>query len=375
MHARIRLPAISRWLTATTLAISACAFAPPALAQAPDSAETSTFLIVTRQDTRRCAYPLCGGYFVKRVNHRLTRCADGAWRTECHAVDLDFSATGLTPEQSSSFEGTFGAGLGLVRGELEQRDVGAASPADTLVVSGAWEGQGPNRPSGDFFRLTSTGILCITFPCPSFSGALLNTQRTRTFNSVDLGAAGAPDEAVDLAYQAIDGGVLAAGRTVRIVGPAGRGFDFVASQFYVRLVPKETPCAAMDATGIGPCDAFLGWAWDGAACAGISGCSCEGADCAALHPSYEECNEAHAGCTGALCGSRGLPPCADGDYCDFPADSQCGAADEPGVCLPRPEACILIYDPVCGCDGLTHGSGCQAASAGTDVAYDGECSP
>jgi hypothetical protein len=45
------------------------------------------------------------------------------------------------------------------------------------------------------------------------------------------------------------------------------------------------------------------------------------------------------------------------------------------VCLPRPEACILIYDPVCGCDGQTHGNACQAHAAGTDVAYDGECAP
>ena len=31
------------------------------------------YLIVTRLDTRKCAYPMCGGYFVKAVNQALTR--------------------------------------------------------------------------------------------------------------------------------------------------------------------------------------------------------------------------------------------------------------------------------------------------------------
>jgi len=368
---RARMQNLMTWLTASLIVAGAAAIAPRAAAQAgPDDG----FFVVTRPDVRRCAYPLCGGYFVKRVNQRLTRCADGVRRAECHVVDFNFTATGLSPEQTAQFEQTFGAGLGLASGALEQRDVGAGFPADTLVVSGAWEGQGPSKPTGEFFDVVSTGILCITFPCPSFRGELLNTPRTRTFNAVDFTAAGAPPEAVELAYQTLDSGVLAAGATVRIVGPAGRGFDFVASQFYARLVPDKT-CAPMDATGVGPCDQFFGWAWDGAACVGISGCSCEGADCEELHASFEECNEAHAGCAGALCGSRGLPPCADDAYCDFTDEAQCGAADVPGVCLPRPEACILIYDPVCGCDGLTHGNACQAASAGTDVAYEGECAP
>jgi hypothetical protein len=372
MRGRNQLAVTLLWLASALLGVSAVAITPRASAQAGPGADG--FFIVTRPDVRRCAYPLCGGYFVKRVNQWLTQCADGAWRTECHVVDFDYTASELGPEQTAAFEQAFGAGLGLARGRLEQRDVGASVPADTLVVSDAYQGQGPSRPTGTFFEVVSTGVLCITYPCPSFRGERLNSQRTRTFNAVDFTAAGASEEAVERAYQSIDSGVLAAGAAVRIVGPAGSGFDFVASQFYLRLVPDET-CAPMNASGVGPCDAFLGWTWDGAACVGVSGCSCEGTDCEDLHASFEECQKAHAGCEGALCGSRGLQECGGGDYCDFSDDAQCGAADQPGVCVPRPEACIQIYDPVCGCDGVTHGNGCQAAAAGTDVAYAGECAP
>ena len=38
-----------------------------------------------------------------------------------------------------------------------------------------------------------------------------------------------------------------------------------------------------------------------------------------------------------------------------------------------PEACDLIYAPVCGCDDMTYGNACAAASAGVSVASQGEC--
>lgn len=44
------------------------------------------------------------------------------------------------------------------------------------------------------------------------------------------------------------------------------------------------------------CDAFFGWAWNGMACVGVSGCNCNGADCPNIPLELADCELAHANC-------------------------------------------------------------------------------
>ncbi len=60
--------------------------------------------------------------------------------------------------------------------------------------------------------------------------------------------------------------------------------------------------------------------------------------------------------------------CEETSYCSL---EKC---DEPkGLCKERPGDCDDIFEPVCGCDGVTYANWCEAASAGKSLGPDEEC--
>lgn len=61
--------------------------------------------------------------------------------------------------------------------------------------------------------------------------------------------------------------------------------------------------------------------------------------------------------------------CGPLDFCQIPA----GKCDVTGVCVPKPMACDDVYDPVCGCDGVTYGNACAAQLDGAPVKTKGQC--
>jgi hypothetical protein len=56
-------------------------------------------------------------------------------------------------------------------------------------------------------------------------------------------------------------------------------------------------CAPSDAVGVGDCNYFLGWGWDGSKCLGVVGCLCQGSDCGMLLGSYDDCHTTFSLCS------------------------------------------------------------------------------
>lgn len=211
-------------------------------AQAAVARDASSYFIVTHADLRKCAFPMCGGYFVRSVNQILTRCADGTFKRECHAATLNTAALGWTDEQTAAFGESFGKTQALVRGTLATGTVQSVK-ADVLTVKEAWQGQALSKPLGTFYGVKSTGIVCITAPCPSLAATVLNSTAQPTTPDLDLSKTDASDKQIEAAGQALyDTGILTVGTIVPVrytdyAGKARRGNKLVATEFYLPAKP------------------------------------------------------------------------------------------------------------------------------------------
>ena len=280
--------------------------------------EESGYYIVTRPDLRMCIFPICGGYFVKQVNKPKTQCANRSWQNDCHVAELDGAALGWTADELADFNEQFGQRHALVRGHLRSVPRGSFE-VDTLVVDEAWRGEALSEPIGTFYALKDSGIVCITFPCPSIHESKLNTRIRRLIAGVDLAASGATETEAEAGNRELyESGILAVGRHKQVTGPAGKAQEFVASEFYSRAGANQPP--------------------GGQGCGGIQGLTCP-----------------------------------EGQFCDIDTPNACDGADLSGTCRTTPQVCTRQWDPVCGCDGITYSNDCERRAAKVQLDHPGAC--
>lgn len=322
--------AISGLSLATTSGCAAHATESPldadeeAVDAAEDALSSSSFgyFVVTRRDMRKCMAPLCGGYFVKRVNEAKTTCADGTRQVECYVSEIQLGSLGLSPQEQAFAEGKITSGQGLVRARTYRR-TWRGIKIGVLKSSEAWVGATDSPAEGTFFRVADNGIRCVRAPCPSTTAYELNSRKTHNLIGVNLDQTTTPasDDALSLASRALGTaeGLLVSGGLLlpKCVPNSDCGPKVTATEFFLRMTHRE----------------------------------------------------------GALCGGRGMGVCNLGQFCQWDEGDLCGMADAPGTCAYAPEVCPTIYKPVCGCDGKTYTSACAAAQSQASVAKLGACSP
>jgi hypothetical protein len=65
--------------------------------------------------------------------------------------------------------------------------------------------------------------------------------------------------------------------------------------------------------------------------------------------------------------------CPSGRVCDLNTPRRCAASGASGICIELPTACTRIYQPVCGCDGVTYGNDCERRRARAQLDHEGAC--
>ena len=205
------------------------------VAKVDKNAGEKTSYFTARPDFRKCASPMCGGYFVKTVNKKLTQCADGTRRPECYVASINYAGGPLDTQNTFSNSTPL-----LLVGGIEPKEFASFGKLGVFSAIAAYQSATQVSASGHFFGIENNGIVCITSPCFSFDQSLLNAHTPiRKLSQVNLAETGASATAIEAANTLLaEGEVLpATGKNRKYQGFAGTGVEFVAQQFYLPIKP------------------------------------------------------------------------------------------------------------------------------------------
>jgi hypothetical protein len=217
-----------------------------------------------RTDMRRCASPMCGGFFIERLNASKTTCHDGVKREICYTPELDWSQSGLSEAKvqmalgkaSSAF--VSGDVKAVVRGRFAPKNLTTTSPAmGRFIVTEAWVAQGEGVSDGVFAKVYQNGIRCIAAPCPSLTEKALNASRTANISNVDFTAGTYDDAALSGLFSdyTAPSGVIVAGDRYSFTESGRPGKGRTATQAY-RNVANIGP-TVNDGCFVGGCSSQL----------------------------------------------------------------------------------------------------------------------
>jgi hypothetical protein len=239
--------------------LAACAPESPELSTEADATEESgvsgdTVYVVTRPDFRKCAYPMCGGFYVKAVNKTKTTCFDGTKREDCYVAAIDHSELGLVGTQDEEVGAAIRAGTVLLSAEMTELQGGIAS----LLVHKGYEAETGNAVTGTYYVLEPSGITCVKAPCPSLQAKKINGTSVKPVTDVDFSALGlTPEQEQAFMTTVFEKNLVVAGKVSSVSSSIGTKKVLKLSEVFptVEPVAAQQLCQTDDACGEGQvCD-------------------------------------------------------------------------------------------------------------------------
>jgi hypothetical protein len=196
-----------------------------------DEGGTYTYYTIAR-DLRRCVSPLCGGYWVARVNRTTTKCVDGSYAAQCYVADLDWARLGLGDR---ALEAVQANGSLVLRGTVAKQSWPGFGIMGRFKPSEAWLGQGPGTTDGVFVKISETGVRCFAAPCNSMRETKLNGSGNALLAELGWDSSGASDDRIGAGIEAMFGhDLIIAGDRYTVRGPGGTAKARTVEQFWIR---------------------------------------------------------------------------------------------------------------------------------------------
>jgi hypothetical protein len=244
-------------ITRISILIALCIpfFSVGANAQKIISPEPTGTTYIVKPDYRKCAFPMCGGWFLTPVNQYSLQLQteDEAYQSAAllpnsiYVAYINYKRLGLTEKQIAELNIAIQSEQALLRGAIINSPASgtALTRTKTLAANGAWVGANKNTPVGPYLKITSTGIVCITTPCPYFNAALINSDYTTQFHDLSLEKAALDREQEAQAWQAIStDGLVITGTTYETTGfdetgaEPGKGVGIAATKVFFAFPAK-----------------------------------------------------------------------------------------------------------------------------------------
>ena len=193
-------------------------------------------------DYRKCASPTCGGYWLTPVNKLSIQIptlyeAEGDYAPipkPVYVASIDFSKVGLNKDEIEKYKGYIGLGRALIKGILSPyKPVLDDQYLQVLTANKTWISANEQPALGTYLEVRSSGIMCITTPCPYYEGQQINTFWSFLFHELTFDLAALSEKQLINAHSLIaKDSLVISGTRFASQGMAGEGLGIASTQVY-----------------------------------------------------------------------------------------------------------------------------------------------